>query len=43
MDAVLAIAARSAVVGNGAWLASDTPSAVRGDELVQAAYLGGHA
>ena len=43
MDAVFAIAERITVMVNGAVLASDTPAAVRGNELVQAAYLGGHA
>ena len=43
MDAVFAIAERITVMVNGAVLASDTPAAVRSNELVQAAYLGGHA
>jgi branched-chain amino acid transport system ATP-binding protein len=42
MDAVFRIADRITVMVNGAVIASDTPAAVRGDPVVQAAYLGEH-
>ncbi len=43
MDAVFRVADRITVMVNGSVLASDTPEAVRGSAVVQAAYLGeGH-
>ena len=42
MDAVFRVADRITVMVNGSVLASDTPQAVRGSALVQAAYLGEH-
>lgn len=42
MDAVFRIADTITVMVNGAVIASDTPSAVRANSQVQAAYLGGH-
>jgi len=42
MDAVFRVADRITVMVNGSVLASDTPEAVRGSAVVQAAYLGEH-
>ena len=42
MDAVFRVADRITVMVNGSVLASDTPEAVRGNAVVQAAYLGEH-
>jgi len=42
MDAVFRVADRITVMVNGSVLASGTPAAVRGDQQVQDAYLGGH-
>jgi len=42
MDAVFRVADRLTVMVNGAVIAHGTPDAVRSDEQVQAAYLGGH-
>ena len=42
MDAVFRVADRLTVMVNGAVIAHGTPEAVRSDEQVQAAYLGGH-
>lgn len=42
MDAVFRVADRITVMVNGGVIAHGTPEAVRSDEQVQAAYLGGH-
>lgn len=42
MDAVFRIADRITVMVNGSVIASGSPDEIRGNELVQSAYLGGH-